>query len=142
MAMARLADGTFLTVRYDDSARQLVERFDPASGSWTPAAPMSRPRELASFAVLPDGPILFAGGIGEDPSGQPNALQASDLYDPAADTWAAGPDLLEGHAGGSLLPLADGSVLLLGGSNTFNTEGEVPSCPAPMTSVERFYPGS
>jgi hypothetical protein len=142
VVMNQLADGTFLALRYTENSRPLVERFDPAAGRWTPAAPMPTPRALASVVVLSDGRVMFAGGIDEDRGDEPPALRTTDLYDPAADRWTAGPDLLEGRAGGSALLLGDGSVLLMGGSNTFNDDGLVPSCSVPMTSVERLYPRS
>ena len=66
----------------------------------------------------------------------------TELYDPVADAWSAGPDLLEPRKDGSALLLPDGSVLIHGGDASFNDQGDVPFCPDPMVSTERVYLGT
>jgi hypothetical protein len=91
--------------------------------------------------VLADGRVLVAGGsTGSDFGGR--ALTTTELYDPAADRWEPGPDLLEPRYGGHALVLADGSVLILGGAKDFNTEGDTPWCPTPLVTTERLSVGS
>lgn len=131
-------DGSFLTIGIDEGGGMRVARLDLATGSSVPAAPMHTLRGGAAIAVLADGRVLAAGGT----AGEATALASTEIYDPVTDSWSAGPDLLAPRTDASAIVLDDGSVLILGGTDQFNTEGDTPWCPPPMTSVERFYPGS
>jgi hypothetical protein len=120
-----------------------VRRFDGSTGEWSEGAAMSTPREGAMVARLADGRVLVAGGATSDESDPgARALATTEIYDPVADSWAAGPDLLEPRKDGHALVLPDGSVLIHGGDASFNVDGDVPWCPDPMTTTERVYLGS
>ena len=96
-----------------------------------------RPDREPQVVLLADGRVLVAGGsTGDDPTG--HALRSTELYDPASDRWVPGADLLEARYGGHALALSDGSVLILGGANDFNTEGDTPWCPTPLVTTERL----
>ena len=69
------------------------------------------------------------------------ALATTEIYDPTANSWTAGPDLLEPRKDGHALLLPDGSVLIHGGDADFNVDGDVPWCPDPMITTERVYLG-
>jgi hypothetical protein len=73
----------------------------------------------AMVARLPDGRVLVAGGAGDIPEGYPysNTFTAAvvEIYDPANNTWSAMPSMPEARAGGAVVVLADGSILLVGG---------------------------
>jgi hypothetical protein len=148
LRLVALDDGGALAFGYEDlaigrSPSARVERFDPATRSWGEAGSMSMPREAAMITRLADGRVLVAGGATSnemDPGAQ--ALATTEIYDAARDRWSAGPDLLEPRQAGHALLLDDGSVLIHGGDADFNTEGDVPWCPEPMTSAERVYLGS
>ena len=116
-----------------------VDRLDPETGRWTPVAPMSTPRYGLQVAVLVDGRVLVAGGTATDGSRE-LALPSAEVYEPATDTWTPTGDLVEARYSGMIVPFADGSALILGGSAEYNVEGDVPFCPAPMISVERYRP--
>jgi hypothetical protein len=143
-----LRDGSVLVLSVavsgaDAFPSRRVERLDLASGRWAVAASMSTAREGVATTVLADGRVLVAGGVAFHPNGEvAGAVATTEIYDPVADAWAAGPDLLEPRKDGAALLLEDGSVLILGGDVSFNTEGDVPWCPDPMTSTERMYLGS
>ena len=62
-----------------------VEIFDPATGSWSPAADMSEARKAHTATLLPDGRVLVAGGT----TGAGESTASVELYDPVADTWPA-----------------------------------------------------
>ena len=101
---------------------------------------MSVPRDAPLIARLADGRIFVAGGATEAENRvDARALASSEIYDPATDSWSAGPDLLEPRKDGHATQLADGSILIYGGDADFNVQGDVPWCPSPMTSVERVY---
>jgi hypothetical protein len=148
LSLVALDDGGALAFGYEDlavgrSPSVRVERFDPATRSWGQAAPMSTPRADAMAVRLADGRVLVAGGATSDEmDAAAQALATTEIYDPDADRWSAGPDLLEPRKDGHALLLEDGSVLIHGGDASFNTEGDVPWCPEPMTSAERVYLGS
>jgi N-acetylneuraminic acid mutarotase len=62
-----------------------VYAFDPATGEWSPRAPMPTARSAMAAGVI-DGRIYVAGG--RPPRGHDFAV-----YDPGADTWTVLPDL-------------------------------------------------
>jgi hypothetical protein len=64
---------------------------------------------------LPDGRVLVAGGFTSFFGGQ-EFPSATELYDPAVGTISAGPALLHARAHHAAALLADGRVLLAGGS--------------------------
>jgi hypothetical protein len=39
--------------------------YDPADGSWTPAAPLARARMGGKAVLLRDGTVLVIGGVGD-----------------------------------------------------------------------------
>jgi hypothetical protein len=148
LRIVALEDGGALAFGYEDlaigrSPSVRVERFDPAARTWREAASMSTPRDAAMITLLADGRVFVAGGATSDEmDAEAQALATTEIYDPVTDKWSAGPDLLETRKDGHALRLDDGSVLIHGGDASFNTAGDVPWCPDPMTSVERVYLGS
>jgi Galactose oxidase, central domain/Kelch motif len=126
----------------DGSVVDWVDHFDPASGQWSSQAPMSAPRIGSQAAPLPDGRALVAGGALRDDSLSGDLVTSAEVFDPSTGRWTAAGELLEPRQEGVATALQDGSVIVLGGNASFNTQGDTPFCPAPLTSVERFYPGS
>ena len=130
---AALADGRVLVVggkaRYgrcelgsechDPSAS--VEVYDPASGVWSAAAPMSVPRVCPGSIPLDDGRVLVAGGALVtnaallERGGTGGALRLAEVYDPSTDTWSSvGATEIERHCPVAVR-LPDGRALLTGG---------------------------
>ncbi len=73
------------------------------------------------MALLPDGRILAAGGVrvrASDTGDDETPVKLTEMYDPATDTWSRGPNLREPGGSAIAVVLADGDVLLLGGSLT------------------------
>jgi N-acetylneuraminic acid mutarotase len=141
--LVALPDGTALAIGGIDSTDAItaqVQRFDSRTGAWTQVAPLSTPRSRAQAVVLPDGRILVAGGSTGKAFASGTALRSTELYDPAADRWIPGQELLEARYGGQALALRDGSVMILGGANDFNAEGDTPWCPTPIVTTERLSP--
>jgi N-acetylneuraminic acid mutarotase len=101
-----------------------VEIYDPASNSWSTAAPMNAARYLALATLLPDGRVLIAGGWG-GPSGPYHQLNSAEIYNPITDTWATVAPMTWGHAFGTLTRLADGRVLVVGGTSSGSGIGAV-----------------
>jgi hypothetical protein len=105
-----------------------AEIYDPVTGNWTSVAPMSEHRAGATANLLPDGRVLVAGGTPGNSSNQladiadilGSARKTTEIYDPATDTWSAGPNLPEYKAGAGSVTLSDGRILIAGGiTHTF-----------------------
>jgi N-acetylneuraminic acid mutarotase len=97
-----------------------AEIFDPASGTWSAAKPMPRPRSGHIATPLSNGLVLVAGG---------DKLQA-DLYNPATDSWtsAGTVPMPMSRPTQTAAALADGRILIAPG---FTTDG-MPFGPTPL----------
>jgi N-acetylneuraminic acid mutarotase len=98
-----------------------VYRFDHETLKWREVSPLPTPREAIALALLPDGRVLAAGGVrvrASDTGDDETPVKVTELYDPATDVWSKGPNLLKPGGGAIAVVLADGDVLLLGGSLT------------------------
>jgi len=92
-----------------------AELYDPATGSWTPTGSMHTARSQHIAMLLPGGKVLVVGGMNEnDTLSYP--LASAELYDPASGTWAAAHDMLEVTSVQSATLLANGRVLVVGGT--------------------------
>lgn len=106
-----------------------VYLWDPATGVME-AAPLVTNDNIfcAGHSILPDGRVLVAGGA---PfwAGPP----VSYLFDPWTETWSQGPDMVVGRYYPTPVPLADGRVLIAGGTYGTGQSSE---------PVEVFTPGT
>jgi hypothetical protein len=105
-------------------------RFDADAGTWSEigqtwvsvgeptAVTLTTPgvRRLTGVSAerLPDGRVLVAGGSGTD---EETATASVEIYDPTADTWSPIDPMPKARYGGASVVLADGSILIVGGSN-------------------------
>jgi hypothetical protein len=112
-ATVELADGRLLTMGGNYGPQRSAELYDPATRTWTLAAPMPHPVGGPAAVVLPDGRVLIAGGW--DATG--GAIDKTLLYDSGSNSWAPGSPLREPRRQGQVEALADGRVLLVGGDN-------------------------
>lgn len=93
-----------------------AEIFDPATGTWTPTAPMTIARHTTSAALLPGGDVLIPAGFTSAGNGS-----TADRYDPGTGTFSATGPLNVARARQGAMLLADGRVLVaagVGGGNT------------------------
>lgn len=115
VAGAQLADGKLLFwaansgFTFNGSGRTKTLLFNPATltGVARDVTETGHDMFCPGTARLPDGRLLVTGGYDSG---------VSSMYDPAADTWTRAPSMQvpRGYQGST--PLADGSVLVLGGS--------------------------
>ena len=81
------------------------ELYDPATDRWSNAGTAAR---IAATATrLTDGRVLITGQAKE-----------ADLYDPATNRWSVAAPMLQDRADPSATILADGMVLVAGGTTT------------------------
>ncbi|MBM7112434.1 kelch repeat-containing protein [Archangium primigenium] len=111
----RLADGTVLLVGGGQEAFTLVhaELYTPASGTWKATASPRALRYHHTATRLADGRVLVTGGLSGEYGGAP--LAAAELYDPATQTWSPAGEAGTPRGHHTASPLADGTVLLVGG---------------------------
>lgn len=123
-----LADGSIL-VSGDGTppSAPRAYRYDPTTLTWT-ASTMVAARSIPTITPLPDGRVLVAGGTLLGGGGV--RTTSTEIYDPATNTWSAGAPMAAGRAAAQAVVLADGSVLMLGGS-VGSTD---------VATVERFTP--
>jgi hypothetical protein len=114
-----LAAGGFIydsnTIKYTylDSA----EIYDPATQTWTPTGKLDTASSSHQAVLLNDGRVLLVGGH----------LWKGKLYDPVSETWSdTGTMILSFRYGHTVTVLADGKVLVAGGSDgaAFTTSSE------------------
>ena len=122
-AAATLADGRVLALggQLDFSGQTSAALFDPRSQLWSAAdTPSLSVFEGATTTVLQDGRVLRAGGTalsGSPPRGEPTP--GAEMYDSARNAWSATGSMTRARSGHSATLLADGRVLVVGGSNRF-----------------------
>jgi N-acetylneuraminic acid mutarotase len=130
-AAVRLDDGRVLVVGGDEvtpNALELpvasAEIYDPRSGRWSAAAPMSTPRLEPTLTLLANGYVVVAGGA----TGGDAVTASAEVYDPAADRWRAAAPMSTPRTEASALLLRTGRVLVAGGADrAANQDGSLAS---------------
>jgi hypothetical protein len=123
-----LDDGSLLVIGGTDADGRsvaTVRRFDPATGRTVKVASLPAPRSGAVAARLAGGLVLVAGGYIVDGDLGPDTPVTSTalIYDPATDSWTPTAPMPFADRPGEALTLADGGVLVTGGSIPF--EGDI-----------------
>ena len=112
-----------------------AELFDPANNTWSVAGSLAVARGFHTATLLANGKVLVTGGLGVNPmSAAPQRLASAELYDPATNTWSAVGSLAEARAHHSATLLANGKVLVAGGSSN--------NANLPINSAELFDPAT
>jgi hypothetical protein len=95
-----------------------AELYDPAAQIFTPTGAPSAERILPTATVLADGRVLVAGGFDSCCSMAPmRVLASTELYDPSTGVFTPAVSMKSARVGGAATRLADGRVLITGGSN-------------------------
>lgn len=99
-----------------------AELYDPVTNTSTPLPNMSTERALHSASLLPDGRVLIAGGTSSFVSPIDiilNATNTTEIFNPATNTWSAGPNMAEPRVGHRATTLADSRTLITAGYSWF-----------------------
>ncbi|MCC6526477.1 MAG: hypothetical protein IT373_27765 [Polyangiaceae bacterium] len=94
-------------------ASRAASRWDPGTGAWTEAPPLSIARSHHTATLLPDGRVLIAGG--ESPDGDDAAERSWELWGPDAAPGRQGDLAASAGRSAVALTLPDGRAVLLGG---------------------------
>jgi N-acetylneuraminic acid mutarotase len=89
--------------------------YDPADNTWRAVGALHTPRRLHTLTRLANGKVLVTGGISGSAPGAP-ALASAELYDPKDRTWTPTGALAGPRWGHSAALLANGKVLVAGGT--------------------------
>ena len=124
-----------------------AEIYDPATGTWTPAAPMVHTRVSFPALLLPDSRVLAVSGVVET-GGDLAGITFCESYDPISDTWTPTDPIGTPVPGGTGTPrvfaqavtLDDGSVLLTGGHQGGAFEWSY--SPFSFADAERYDPAT
>jgi hypothetical protein len=120
-----LQDGTVLVLGGRQPGKPLAgaEIFSPKTLTWTAVAPLSVARDRPVAVLLRNGKVLVTGGVTTDVGGQldaavlfGNPLATTELYDPVSKTWSPGAPMATGRVGHAMAVVADGRVLVVGGT--------------------------
>jgi len=90
-----------------------AQRYDPATNTWSAAAPMATARAAHTATLLRSGEVLVAGGYYDL---QTHTLASAERYDPTGNIWSAAGAMAAQRVGHSMTLLASGKVLVAGGS--------------------------
>jgi hypothetical protein len=109
-----LNDGRVLVIGgWEISVPLLVETWDPATGTFTPAGSLPACRGAHTATMLGDGRVLVAGGLGC--GGGETYRSTTLIWDPTSQTFAPSGSLAVGRALPTAALLPDGRVLVIGG---------------------------
>src|SRR6185436_2409883 len=109
-----------------------AEIYDPTTGTWTPTASMSQPRQHHTATLLANGKVLIAGGDNYFGGVFPTT---TEVYDPDTGKWSPTLPLVSGRHEHIAALLPNGKVLIAGGFNTSNT-GPTAELFDPASAVE------
>ena len=121
-AIVGLSDGRVLFVGGADETDQLMgtyetwqrtRLYDPATGRWSRSGALGTAR-LSPAVSLPNGGALVAGGTWSDGK-RVRVLASAETWDPRTGAWSPAGRLSEARVYLSLVALADGRVLAVGG---------------------------
>jgi hypothetical protein len=98
----------------DGTAGADSELFDPATGRFTPGAPLSVPRAGHTATALADGRVLVVGGFSGE---RLPPLAGAEVYDPATGRFTPTGAVSVRRAEHTATRLRDGRVLVAGGAN-------------------------
>ncbi|MFT5496467.1 MAG: hypothetical protein ACI9TH_001865, partial [Kiritimatiellia bacterium] len=83
-----------------------TDLYDPATGTWSAAAPMAIARTRHTATLLTNGKVLVTGGSNG------SGLTQAEIYNPESNTWASTGSMLTAREKHSAVRLPSGLVLV------------------------------
>lgn len=128
-----LPDGRLLVGGWGSGDGRLVEVFDPATGDSMAVGESDQSLSLQSATLLPDGRVLLIVWQHAEPVSDGRSF--GRIFDPSINTLGAPIEMVEDRMQPGVSALADGRVLVTGGSTN-------PESGLVLDTVERFDPGT
>lgn len=128
-----IAGGQVVGAGYAEIA-ETGEIFDPATGQFTTAGPMTVRRTLHTATKLLDGRVLITGGLVVSALPTRVSLATAEVFDPATGSFVSVGSMSGARADHRAVLLSDGRVLVMGGTS-LNPGGAV-------ATAEVFDPAS
>ncbi len=101
-----------------------TEIYDPVADTWTTKASMSTARQAHQQVTFTDSngnsKVMVIGGS----KAGTGILSSTEIYNPSANTWSAGPSLSYARNQFAAVLMYDGRILVVGGDST-STHSEV-----------------
>ena len=122
-------------INSQDTAQDVVYRFDPQATYVNQVATMNVPRAFFSMVLLRDNRVLVAGGY-EGSIGSLTSLDSTELFDPGSQTFSISTPLPE--------PIAFGTAVqgILGNDMVYITGGNSENRSVTGTTLMTFNPGN
>ncbi|MEO5818018.1 MAG: kelch repeat-containing protein [Gemmatimonadaceae bacterium] len=138
-----LGDGQVLVAGGTTTGKRIVasaELFDPATGKFSAAGDLLSPREKHTAVLTTDGRVLIAGG--NTTTTGDSRLATTEWFDSRSRQFSAGPTMRHARHKTTSVALADGSVLVVGGSSELAELHRGSSFTAidGAANTERYYP--
>jgi N-acetylneuraminic acid mutarotase len=136
---ALLPDGKVLVMGGDIFSREYPSRhavataelYDPATGTWSPTAPMAKARVGHATTRLLSGKVLVVGGRNDYAT-----FSSAEVYDPDTGTWSFTAPMAQDRTEAHAILLRGGKVLVVGGHNNI-IKGHPPTL---LSSAEVYDP--
>jgi hypothetical protein len=145
-----LADGRVLIAGGNDAEAHSVataEIYDPKTGIFSPTGSMSAARGFHTATLLADGRVLITGGCATGWNGP--FVASAEIYDPTLGTFTNAGAMADLRVSHTATLLADGRVLISGGTadgttsldsaELFNPETGKFTATGPMTVGRTFH---
>lgn len=119
-----LASGTALVAGGADDTDSVtnVDLFDATANTFAATAPLLHDRLYLSGSTLGSGRVLVVAGKNANVS----PLKSTELYDPTAETWTAGPNVDGVRTAAAVVTLQSGNAISIGGYDQL-TNKSIPS---------------
>jgi hypothetical protein len=102
-----------------------VDLYNPSTGAWTPAAPLTTPRASHTATLLPNGTVLVAGGLNANPLPTlpplDTVLASAEIYDPVTGNWTTTGSMGQPRQAHSATLLPNGKLMVAGGVSYFGS---------------------
>ncbi len=121
----RLMDGRVLMAGGVGERRTSLgtaEVFDPVTDDFGPVSPMVGARASHTATLLADGRVVIVGGYAGR-GARTTALRTVEMFDPRTNRFTPAADLVQRRQGHDAVQLADGRVIILGGSDQSGARG-------------------
>jgi WD40 repeat protein len=125
---------------HEDERLATAELYDPSTGRFSATGSMHVPRNSHRAVLLQDGRVLVIGG--DSAGNYPNArIEASaEIYDPATGRFTPTGSMKIARHKFAAVVLADGEVLVAGGSDNRDWRGKYASAEIFSAATGKFSP--